>query len=246
MTRAFTLSMLAAIAFAGAGCDKLFQKETDKTLDAGDKKAAAGDMRMAIKFYEAALDGTARTADVHFKLAMIYDDKLHEPISALHHFDRYLTLAPEGAHAKDAKAHQKEASLRLADTLKGGAFLTQGDAARISKENLRLQMEIVKLKAQKEAPAAAKPTGTKGELVIKPIPADARTYTVQKGDTLGSIAAKFLECVPKIEHAVIEGAPHGAHTVTPDRFNEIVLDFLNRQKADRNHGAKTNVQQYKC
>ena len=37
MTRAFTLSMLAAIAFAGAGCDKLFQKETDKTLDAGDK-----------------------------------------------------------------------------------------------------------------------------------------------------------------------------------------------------------------
>ena len=75
------------------------------------------------------------------------------------------------ANAKEAKAHQKDASLRLADTLKGGAFLTQGDAARITKENLRLQMEIVKLKAQKEAPAPVKTTGTKGDLVRKEIPA---------------------------------------------------------------------------
>ena len=192
-TRASVIAVVAALAFAGAGCDKPFQKDGDRTLEAGDKKAAAGDLRMAIKFYEAALDGTPRTADVHFKLAMIYDDKLHESVSALHHLDRYLELAPEGAHAKEAKAHQKEASLRLADTLKGGAFLTQGDAARITKENLRLQMEIVKLKAQKEAPPAVKTTGTKGELVRKEIPAGAKTYTVRKGDNLGSIAAKFYK-----------------------------------------------------
>lgn len=40
---------------------------------------------------------------------------------------------------------------------------------------------------------------------------------------------KLLECVPTIEHAVIDGAPHAAHFVTPDRFNEVVLDFLTRQ-----------------
>lgn len=191
--RASVFAVVAALAFAGAGCDKLFQKDADRTLEAGDKKAAAGDMLLAIKFYEAALDGTPRTAEVHFKLAMIYDDKLHEPVSALHHFDRYLELTPDGTHAKEAKAHQKEASLRLADTLKGGAFLTQGDAARISAQNLKLQMEIVKLKGQLASPAVAKATGTKGEMVIKPIPAGARTYTVQKGDTLGSIAAKFYK-----------------------------------------------------
>ena len=191
--RASVIAVVLALAFASAGCDKLFQKDGDRTLEAGDKKAAAGDLRMAIKFYEAALDGTPRTADVHFKLAMIYDEKLHESVSALHHLDRYLELAPDGPHAKEAKAHQKDASLRLADTLKGGAFLTQGDAARITKENLRLQMEIVKLKAQKEAPPAVKTTGTKSELVRKEIPAGAKTYTVRKGDNLGSIAAKFYK-----------------------------------------------------
>ncbi|MEO7319413.1 MAG: LysM domain-containing protein [Chthoniobacteraceae bacterium] len=204
--RASVFAVVSAFALVGTGCEKLFQKDADRTLEAGDKKMAAGDMRMAIKFYEAALDGTARTADVHFKLAMIYDDKLHEPVSALHHFDRYLELAPDGAHAKEAKAHQKEASLRLADSLKGGAFLTQADAARISKENLRLQMEIVKLKAQKAAPAPVT-TGKKSEPVLKPIPAGARTYTVQKGDTLASIAAKFYKnkgSWPKIRDANFE------------------------------------------
>lgn len=43
------------------------------------------------------------------------------------------------------------------------------------------------------------------------------------------IAKKFLECVPNIERGVVEGAPHAAHFVTPDRFNEVVLDFLGRQ-----------------
>ena len=191
--RLSVFAAVAAFSLAGAGCDKLFQKDGDRTLEAGDKKAAAGDMRMAIKFYEAALDGTPRSADVHFKLAMIYDDKLHEPVSALHHFDRYLELAPEGTHAKEVKSRQKEASLRLADSVKGGAFLTQADAARINKENLKLQMEIVKLKGQLANPAPVKTTGTKGEQVIKQIPAGARTYTVQKGDTFGSIAAKFYK-----------------------------------------------------
>ena len=194
MAASFRVSALAACSvLAFTGCDKLFQKEADRTLEAGDKKVAAGDMRMAIKFYEAALDGTARTADVHFKLGLIYDEKLHEPVSALHHLDRYLELAPEGAHAKEAKAHQKEASLRLADSLKGGAFLTQGDAARITKENLRLQMEIVKLKALKEVPALVKTTGVKVELVRKEIPAGAKTYTVVRGDNLGLIAAKVYK-----------------------------------------------------
>ncbi len=191
--RAAVFAALAALVFPGAGCERLFQKDSDHTLEAGDKKAAAGDMRMAIKFYESALDGTARTAEVHYKMAMIYQGKLREPVSALHHFERYLELAPEGPHAKDAKAHQKEASLQLAESLKGGDFVTQSEVANIKKENLGLRMEIVKLKAQKAAPAPSQATGPKGELVQKPITPGTRTYIVQRGDTLGSIAAKFYK-----------------------------------------------------
>ena len=202
-------ALVAALALSGAGCEKLFQKEGEKTVDAGDKKAAAGDVRMAIKFYEAALDGTARTAGVHFKMAMLYDDKLHQPVSALHHFDRYLELVPEGPHAKEAKAHQKDASMRLSETLKGGAFIPQAEAARINKENLELKMQIVKLKAQKSIPAGPTgPTPKGGELVQKPLVPGVRTYTVLKGDTLGSIAAKFYKNKgnwPKIRDANFQG-----------------------------------------
>lgn len=42
------------------------------------------------------------------------------------------------------------------------------------------------------------------------------------------IAKKLMECVPNIERGLVEGAPHAAHFVTPDRFNEVVLDFLTR------------------
>lgn len=40
------------------------------------------------------------------------------------------------------------------------------------------------------------------------------------------IGDKFAECVPNITRAMADGAPHAAHFVTPDRFNEIVLSFL--------------------
>lgn len=207
--RAWLFAALMALAFAGAGCEKLFQKDSERTLDAGDKKAAAGDMRMAIKFYEAALDGTARTAPVHYKLALIYDDKLNEPVSALHHFQRYLELAPEGAHAKEAKAHQKECSLRLAESLKGGAFVTQAEAVRLKKENFDLRMQNVRLKTPKSTPAASQQGGANGPPVKVPIPPGARTYVVAKGDTLGSIAAKFYKNKarwPKIRDANFPGA----------------------------------------
>jgi len=55
-----------------------------------------------------------------------------------------------------------------------------------------------------------------------------------------TIAKKFQECVPNIERSVVDGA-HASHFVTPDRFNEVVLDFLHRQKHHHNRGATANA-----
>jgi pimeloyl-ACP methyl ester carboxylesterase len=52
------------------------------------------------------------------------------------------------------------------------------------------------------------------------------------------IAKKFLECVPNIERGLVDGAPHAAHFVTPDRFNEVVLDFLARQQRSKRSAVK--------
>ena len=57
-----------------------------------DNKSAQGDFERAVNLYEAALDDSPRGAEVHYKLALLYDDKLNDPVSALHHFKRYLAL----------------------------------------------------------------------------------------------------------------------------------------------------------
>jgi LysM repeat protein len=191
--RSFAGAACAVALLATVGCERLFQKDSQRAIDAGDKKAAGGEYRMAIKLYEAALDGTAKTAEAHYKLAVIYDDKLKSPLDALHHFQRYLELAPTGPHAKDAKDYEKEGNRRLAETMNKGSLLTQEDAVRIKKENLELRMQIVNLKAQKSAPAVAATPGAKTEATQKPIPPGARTYVVKPGDTLGSIAARFYK-----------------------------------------------------
>lgn len=174
----------------GGGCEKLFQKDSERTVAAADKKAAAGDYRMAIKLYEASMDGTARTADLHYKLALIYDEKLKDPLNALHHFNRYLDLDPSGKHSKEAKAYQKDGALRLAEVLSKGSIVTQEEAIRIKKENLDLRMQVVALRDQRNAPASA---AGKGDGVQKAAPPGSRTYVVQPGDTMALIAQKFYK-----------------------------------------------------
>ena len=78
--------ILLVVALAIAGCDKVDQQR--EALDTADKRVKAGAYRDAIRSYESALDGTAKTADVHYKIAVLYDDKLKEPLDAIHHYER--------------------------------------------------------------------------------------------------------------------------------------------------------------
>jgi len=184
--------LLCALAlFSLPGCERLFDKGSKEDISAADKKAAAGDFRSAASMYEAALDGTAKTAEVHYKLALLYDDKLKSPVDALHHMERYLELAPTGPHAKDAKIYKKEGEAKLLTKLSGGSPITQQEAVRLKNENQLLREQLTALRAQKALPAAT--TNAKGEPQQKPIPPGARTYTVQRGDTLAKISRQFYK-----------------------------------------------------
>jgi tetratricopeptide (TPR) repeat protein len=201
------LALIGAL-LALSGCSDLFKKDSERTITAGDERAAAGDYRIAIKLYEASLDGTPRTAEVHQKLAMIYDEKLHDPLSALHHFNRYLDLAPEGPHAAEARAFQKRGPAKLEEVFNRAGLITQDEAVRLKKENLDLRMNIVQMKSVRPAAGAAS-GAAKGEPAPKPVPAGARTYVVQRGDTYATIAAKFYKNKarwPEIRDANFENA----------------------------------------
>ena len=199
MTRALrhgTVAVLACAWLALAGCTRLFDNGAKDNLEKGDRKAAAGDFAAAAALYEATLDGTAKSADTHYKLALLYSDKLKQPLDAIHHLDRCLELAPTGPRAKDAKALKKQDQNNLLATLTKGAPATQSDANRLRDENKKLSDKNAELlrtladvRAQKTLPAAA----GKGQPEKKPIPPGARTYTVKSGDTLARISRQFYK-----------------------------------------------------
>jgi LysM repeat protein len=189
--RSLVRVLIAASLLALPACERLFDKGSKESIAAADRKAAAGDYRSAVDLYESSLDGTAKTAEVHYKLALIYDDKLKSPVDALHHMDRYIELAPNGPHLRDAKAYKKEGEAKMLTKLSNGSPITQQDAVRLKNENQILREQLTALRAQKAMPAAT--LNAKGEPVQKPIPPGARTYTVQSGDTLAKISRKFYK-----------------------------------------------------
>src|SRR2546423_13681065 len=142
---------LLSIAAATAGCERMITPRNTQIVKDADAKATEGDYLRAIDLYEAALDDTPRCADIHYKLALLYDDKMNDPLNALHHYKRYLTLNPTGPRATEVKNFMKRDEVTLATTLSGDAIVTRSEAARLKNENLTLRKELadrtVKLRA---------------------------------------------------------------------------------------------------
>ena len=157
-----------------------------------DTKSAQGDFARAINLYEAALDDSPRCAEVHYKLALLYDDKLNDPVSALHHFRRYLALSPTGAHATEVKDSIKRDEIAALTALSGDSVITRAEATRLRNENLDLHKQLEARAAparsvadkSRETDTSAKKTGSRNS---------DRNYVVQSGDTLFSISRKFYK-----------------------------------------------------
>lgn len=161
-------------------------------IQAADTKSAEGDFARAINLYEAALDDSPRCAEVHYKLALLYDDKLNDPVSALHHFRRYLALSPTGAHSADVKNSIKHDEIAALTALSGDSVITRSEAARLRNENLNLHKEL-EVRAAPARSVNDKPP--EGEAISKKAPSrkGGRTYVVQSGDTLFSVSRKFYK-----------------------------------------------------
>jgi nucleoid-associated protein YgaU len=118
----------------------------------------------------------------------LYDDKLNDPLQALHHFKRYLVLNPEGSHATEVKDFIHRDEVALGTSLSGDTVVTRAEAARLRNENLRLHREIDAGPVKPRLGAEKSPSrhGDKSKT-------GAHTYTVKEGDTLASISRKFYK-----------------------------------------------------
>src|SRR6266446_3261612 len=175
-----------------AGCDRLGGSRYAQLMQDADSKSANGDFARAINLYEAALDDSEniRNAEVHYKLALLYDDKLNDPVSALHHFKRYLALSPDGPHANEVEKSIKHDEIAALTALSGDSVIPRSEAAQLRNENLNLRKEleartaslrIGSEKSQTKDASSKKNASKTGD----------RSYVVQPGDTLFSISRKF-------------------------------------------------------
>lgn len=189
------LAVLLFCSLGLSGCDRMIiPREVQLGKDA-DAKAAEGSYAEAINLYEAALDGTPGSADVHYKLALIYDDKMNDPLNALHHFKRFLALEPTGKRAQEVKGFMKRDELTLLTSLSGDSMVPRAELVSLSNENLNLRKQISEGWAQQKTANAAdkeaRAKGPPGQKIKRT--GKERSYTVQRGDTLASISRKFYK-----------------------------------------------------
>jgi nucleoid-associated protein YgaU len=178
-----------------SGCEKKVDTQKER-IELGERRAKLGEFKAAISAYEAALDGSPKTAEVHYRIALLYDDKLKDYLDAVHHYDRYLEFAPSGPHVADAKAALKECLKHFQSKVSNEGFMPQSEAARMRRDmelavrdndNLKAILDEHKInykstfRKQVEEP----PKGT--------LPPGTREYKVKRGDTLASIARVFYK-----------------------------------------------------
>src|SRR5437867_7730404 len=174
------------------GCDRLGSSRSAQLMQDAESKSAQGDFARAINLYEAALDDSesVRSAEIHYKLALLYNDKLNDPVSALHHFKRYLALSPDGPHANEVKKSMKHDEIAALTALSGDSVIPRSEAAQLRNENLNLRKEL----EARTGPSRSGPEKSQAnEASSKKIASKKadRTYVVQSGDTLFSISRKF-------------------------------------------------------
>jgi LysM repeat protein len=165
---------------------------SSQLMEDADNKAAQGDFTRAINLYEAALDDSEniRSAEVHYKLALLYDDKLNDPVSALHHFKRYLALTPNGPHANEVKNSMKHDEIAALTALSGDSVIPRSEAVQLRNENLNLRKQLETRTASLRIGSEKSQTKNAGSKKNASKTGD-RSYVVQPGDTLFSISRKF-------------------------------------------------------
>src|SRR5437762_5580493 len=174
-------------------CDRVGGSRYSQLTQDADSKSAQGDFLRAIDLYEAALDDSPRCAEIHYKLAVLYDDKMNDPLNALHHFKRYLVLSPNGAHASDVKNSVKRAEIAVVTSLSGDSVVTRAEAARLRNENLNLHKELEARSAPLPIGSGKAQTRDASSKKTASRKSEGRTYDVRSGDTLVSISRKFYK-----------------------------------------------------
>ena len=188
-----------------SGCDRIpFNKLGFHTnlREQAEQAEANSKYTQALDLYERCVDGTPDGMEAHYRMALIYDSKLRNPVGALYHFQRFVEKMPGDPRSKEVTKDIKRLRLLLASQLSDGVVVSRADAIRLRNENLQLQAQLTLLRSQKENVRVFhdKIRDTKGfstnpvtHAAEKLVGSETRTYVVKRGDTLATISRKFYK-----------------------------------------------------
>ncbi|MBM3859515.1 MAG: LysM peptidoglycan-binding domain-containing protein [Verrucomicrobia bacterium] len=190
--------LLPILLLALSGCQPVgTNPEQSAAYNQARKSADAGEWKAAVAFYRQTLDEHPRFARAHLELALLYDEKLNDPIGAIYHYRRYLDLEPNSDKRRVVDDFIERARLSLASKLPQNPGTDVNELLRLQQQNTALASEVAALKTKLagyeaviNAPALPAPTDPTPPTPT-PNPAKPRTHVVAKGDTLHSLALRY-------------------------------------------------------
>ncbi len=199
------IGLCLAVALLSSGCAKRVGRSDARErmlpqVVKAEKKCLEGEFDTAVEWYEKALMARPAAARVHLDLALVQHYHTKDLIGAVYHYRRYIALRPDTE--KDAMIDD-QIRLAMQQLDARGVGLEEKSLDRLvalEKENTGLRLQAEKLSAElkkaKQKLAAVERTRV---AVDSPAPSRRRTpprgrpktYRVQRGDSLGSIAKEL-------------------------------------------------------
>ena len=193
--------LLATALVWAAGCDRLTTStggdlERNPDYRHARNAEAAGDFHVAEVFYNKTLRAIPNAGQAHLEFGVLCDEKLGDPITAIYHYRQFLELEPNSERRQVVEGYIERAKLSLVAKLPATTSTDPGELLRLQSENSALRQENANLRTHAAEPErvtnVVASAGNPPAVVMTNLPSNTvRTHTVQKGDTLFSIAVKY-------------------------------------------------------
>lgn len=215
------LLLLAGLLLTGCLPSNPKEEENEPHFLAGRSRVNTLDFRGAIESFEKALEANPKSAQAHFELGWLFDQKEPDPAAAIYHYECYLKLSPDSGKAETIKTRILACKQQLAQTVSiaPGLEKQQHDLEQLADENRKLREELEKWRAYASrlqsptnqpgtalpsaraaqpsasglaASASITPPSTPGpSRAPNPTAATPRTHIVRAGETPTIIARKY-------------------------------------------------------
>jgi LysM repeat protein len=141
--------LLAGLLLSGCLPSAPREEEKEPHFLAGRSRVNTLDFKGAIESFEKALEANPKSAQAHFELGWLFDQKEPDPAAAIYHYERFLKLSPNSGKEEMVKTRILACKQQLAQTvsLAPGMEKQQHELEQLADENRRLRDEIEKLRS---------------------------------------------------------------------------------------------------